>query len=143
MPKVENIVVQKTIVLDGQGRCLLLRRSKTDPRRPGDWDLPGGRWEAGESLNAGAEREVVEESGIKVKNLTPRFTKCKIIEKDGETYNYILIIYTAEYASGEVVLSYEHDEYVWVEKQEVLEKYITYDNHAEAIAYIFDNQLEL
>jgi ADP-ribose pyrophosphatase YjhB (NUDIX family) len=49
-------------VRDGQGRILLVRRVDT-----GNWELPGGRVEIGESAAVAAEREVAEESGVRVK----------------------------------------------------------------------------
>jgi 8-oxo-dGTP pyrophosphatase MutT (NUDIX family) len=49
-------------VRDDQGRVLLVRR-----RDSGNWELPGGRVELGESATTAAEREVVEESGVTIK----------------------------------------------------------------------------
>lgn len=49
-------------VLDDEGRLLLVRRCDS-----GDWELPGGRVELGESVPAAAEREVEEESGVRVR----------------------------------------------------------------------------
>jgi 8-oxo-dGTP diphosphatase len=49
-------------VRDDQGRLLLVRRSDS-----GNWELPGGRVELGETATTAAEREVVEESGIAIK----------------------------------------------------------------------------
>src|SRR4051794_40391938 len=49
-------------VRDDFGRILLVRRADT-----GNWELPGGRVEIGESATLAAEREVAEESGIHVK----------------------------------------------------------------------------
>ena len=48
-------------VRDGAGRLLLVRRIDD-----GNWELPGGRIEAGESAVEALTREVAEESGITV-----------------------------------------------------------------------------
>lgn len=52
------------VVRDAVGRLLLVRRGH-DPGR-GLWSIPGGRVEAGESLAAAIEREVMEETGLTV-----------------------------------------------------------------------------
>src|SRR5688572_4680732 len=52
------------IVLDGEGRLLLIRRGT--PPGKGLWSLPGGRVEAGESDAQALTRELVEETGLEV-----------------------------------------------------------------------------
>jgi ADP-ribose pyrophosphatase YjhB (NUDIX family) len=49
-------------VRDDAGRILLVRRADT-----GNWELPGGRVELGESAVVAAEREVAEESGVVIR----------------------------------------------------------------------------
>lgn len=51
------------VVVDG-GAVLLVCRAF--PPRQGEWSLPGGRLELGESLTEGVAREVREETGIEV-----------------------------------------------------------------------------
>jgi 8-oxo-dGTP pyrophosphatase MutT (NUDIX family) len=55
------VVVVYAITRDGRGRVLLVRR--TDD---GNWELPGGRVEVGETVAAALRREVLEESGITI-----------------------------------------------------------------------------
>ena len=51
------------VVVD-QGRVLLVRRGR-EPLK-GQWSLPGGMLEVGESLSDGVVREVKEETGLTV-----------------------------------------------------------------------------
>lgn len=61
--------VAKVVVECPDGRVLLLRRSKTDNRRAGQWDFPGGGLNPGEShRDTGAIRETEEEAGLTIKN---------------------------------------------------------------------------
>jgi ADP-ribose pyrophosphatase YjhB (NUDIX family) len=53
------------VVLDGQGRLLLVRRRNAPGR--GLWSVPGGRVEPGETLPAAVVREVREETGLQVR----------------------------------------------------------------------------
>jgi ADP-ribose pyrophosphatase YjhB (NUDIX family) len=49
-------------VRDDQGRVLLVRRNDS-----GNWELPGGRVELGETAITAVKREVSEESGVAIK----------------------------------------------------------------------------
>ncbi|MGC2288665.1 MAG: NUDIX domain-containing protein [Thermoplasmata archaeon] len=49
------------------GRLLMLRRAALDPAFPGRWDIPGGSVEEGESLEDAIRREVLEETGFRVR----------------------------------------------------------------------------
>jgi 8-oxo-dGTP diphosphatase len=52
-------------VFDAGGRLLVVRRAR--PPAAGRWSIPGGRVESGESLAAAVEREVAEETGLRVR----------------------------------------------------------------------------
>ena len=54
------------VVID-EGRVLLVRRG-TEPLR-GEWSIPGGTLELGESLEEGVARELLEECGLEVRVL--------------------------------------------------------------------------
>ncbi|MGQ0842793.1 MAG: NUDIX hydrolase [Sporichthyaceae bacterium] len=59
-PKANSIVPSVNVaVVDAEGRLLLIRRSDN-----GNWALPGGGIDVGESLSQAAVREVEEETGI-------------------------------------------------------------------------------
>ncbi|WP_347057844.1 NUDIX domain-containing protein [Blastococcus sp. HT6-30] len=53
------------IVHDPAGRLLLVRRRNAPGR--GLWSVPGGRVEPGETVAAAVEREVLEETGLRVR----------------------------------------------------------------------------
>jgi ADP-ribose pyrophosphatase YjhB (NUDIX family) len=59
------LVGSSVVVLDEAGRILLIERSDT-----GDWGLPGGLTDPGEALEDTARREVFEETGVKLEQLT-------------------------------------------------------------------------
>ncbi|MDX1601535.1 MAG: NUDIX hydrolase [Salinimicrobium sediminis] len=70
MPK-QNIAVTTDCVIflnEGEGFKVLLVQRNSDPYR-GKWALPGGFLEEEETLEAGAKRELQEETGLKIKNL--------------------------------------------------------------------------
>ncbi|WP_017931492.1 NUDIX hydrolase [Robiginitomaculum antarcticum] len=75
---------------------LLIRRSK--PPRKGDWSLPGGRVEPGESYESAALRELFEETGVTAK----LGIKIATIDANFGTHHYLLHDYIAQYISGDV-----------------------------------------
>ncbi len=57
---------QKAFVLH-EGCLLAVRRNAEDQHHPLKWEVPGGRLEAGEDLDAHLAREVLEEAGVRVR----------------------------------------------------------------------------
>ncbi len=63
----KTLIVAKAVIQHTDGNILLIRRSKTDPRRPLQWDLPGG-WvnDEEEDYISAVAREVEEETAIEL-----------------------------------------------------------------------------
>lgn len=78
-------------------RVLLIKRSK--PPKAGDWSLPGGHIEPGETRREAALRELLEETGVTAKLLD----KVATIDADFGTHHYILHDYLALWESGKVL----------------------------------------
>ena len=74
---------------------LLIRRA--NPPRAGEWSLPGGRIEKGESETAAALRELAEETGVNA----VLGDKIAIIDIDFEGFSYRLHDYVAVWTQGE------------------------------------------
>ena len=116
-------VAQKAILIREDGMILSIRRSKTDPNRPLWWDVPGGDVEYGEDLTAAIKREVREEVGISLENLT-------LLDVIGFTIPsgeyWVSIGYYAHVPQDTVVtLSWEHDQFEWITKEEFLTRKTT------------------
>ena len=74
---------------------LLIKRGQ--PPRQGEWSIPGGRIEPGESQKQAALREVAEETGVTASS----FDKVCIIDATFEGRDYRLHDYVAIWESGE------------------------------------------
>jgi len=59
------MVGSTVLVLDAQNRLLMMKRSDS-----GDWGVPGGAMELGETTEETARRELFEETGLEVNELT-------------------------------------------------------------------------
>jgi 8-oxo-dGTP diphosphatase len=105
----------KVVVRDGEGRCLLLKRSMSSKGNPGKWDLPGGKVDAGENLEQGLLREVAEETGLTIS--LQRVLGAA--ESESPTKRVAYLILEGRVESGQVRLSSEHDDYAWVDRREL------------------------
>ena len=89
-------------VIIHQGRALIVQRA-AEPRR-GEWTVPGGLLELGETLRAGVEREVLEETNLVVK-AGPVLDVFDSIYLDAEgrtEYHYVLVDFLCELVSGDL-----------------------------------------
>src|ERR1700686_1139935 len=101
------------VVIDN-GRALLIRRA-SEPLR-GEWSIPGGMLELGETLEQGVARELLEETGLQVRvlELIEVFERI-VYAHNGEPagiggkspvrprFHYVIADYLCERISGEHV----------------------------------------
>jgi len=100
-------------------RVVLIKRGK--PPLLGEWSIPGGMLELGETLRQGAEREAVEETGFMVR-ATELLGVFERIVPDAEqriSYHYVLIDFLCEIISGELCASHDACDAKWFTPQEV------------------------
>lgn len=62
VPAVAGVVIRR----DDHGSCEVLLVKRANPPSQGEWSLPGGVLELGETLEAGVIREIWEETGVRV-----------------------------------------------------------------------------
>ena len=95
------------VVID-DGRALLIRRG-SEPLR-GQWSIPGGTLELGESLQEGVARELLEETGLQVRvlEMIEAFDRIYTEQTEGgggtrerPRSHYVIIDYLCERVSGE------------------------------------------
>ena len=57
------------IILNSTNEFLLVKRSLEDSAFPGEWELPGGGIDYGETMNESLKREMKEEVGLVIEVL--------------------------------------------------------------------------
>ena len=106
-------------VLIDRGRALVVRRA-TEPLK-GEWSIPGGMLELGETLRTGVVREAKEETGLDVVPLEVLAVYDRIVaDPEGRTrYHYVLIDYLCEVAGGELRAASDATEARWITRAEL------------------------
>jgi ADP-ribose pyrophosphatase len=81
---------------------LLVKRGNAPAK--GMWAIHGGRVKLGETLKQGAEREILEETGIRIKAGKPVYT-FEVIERDKTgtiRFHYYIVDLACEYKGGQI-----------------------------------------
>jgi ADP-ribose pyrophosphatase YjhB (NUDIX family) len=127
-------------IFDEQGRILLTRRADN-----GQWCLPGGRMESGESAAEACEREVFEETGlnVRVKRLVGVYSHPDqlVIYPDGNKVHVVALHFEAEITGGELGLSNETTDFGYFTFEEI-EGLELLGRHKERIIDTMANQSE-
>ena len=125
--KAHYVVATAIIVKDG--KYLIARRSKREKAFPGLWRVPGGKLELNDYSKRPRDtedcwynvfeylirREVIEETGLNVKNIK-YLTSLSFIRPDN--IPTIVVSFFADYDSGEVTLSKDLIDYAWIDLKE-------------------------
>jgi 8-oxo-dGTP diphosphatase len=115
------IVGVGAVVIDGT-KVLLVRRGQ-EPLK-GEWSLPGGVLELGETLQQGVAREVLEETGLIVApagivEVLDRITHDP--ESGRVRYHYVLVDFVCRVTGGSLLWGSDADEARWAEREELHE----------------------
>jgi ADP-ribose pyrophosphatase YjhB (NUDIX family) len=112
------IVGVGAVIVD-QGRVLLVKRGS--PPLLGEWSLPGGVVELGETLRGAAEREAHEETGLTVKAGEVLEVLDRIVPgKDGAPqYHYVLVDFLCVVKGGKLHAGSDAGDARWAREDEL------------------------
>jgi len=128
----ERPIVGVGAVIVNDGRVLLVRRGH-EPLK-GEWSLPGGAVEVGETLRTAVAREVREETGLDV-DVGPIVEVLDRIRLDDEgrvRYHFVLIDYLCRPVGGSLACASDADEARWA----VLDELADYGVAESAVSVI-------
>ena len=105
-------------VIVDKGRVVVVRRAH-EPLK-GEWSIPGGVLELGETLRSGVAREALEETGLTVEpgELVGVFDRI-VREGDKILYHYVLIDFLCRRTAGELHPGSDADEVLWFREEEL------------------------
>jgi 8-oxo-dGTP pyrophosphatase MutT (NUDIX family) len=105
-------------VFDGNGRILLTKRSDN-----GQWCLPGGAVDPGETVSEACEREVLEETGlqVRVKRLVGIYSHSDqlVVYPDGNKVQVVALHFEVEVTGGAAGLSDEVSDFGYFSVEEM------------------------
>lgn len=104
-----------------QNGLVLLARRASEPLR-GQWSIPGGMLELGETLRAGAEREALEETGLHVRagEVVDVFDSIIAGEQAAAPqFHYVIIDFLCEVTGGELRAGSDASDVRWFAQQEL------------------------
>lgn len=124
------------IIID-DGRVLLVKRGH--PPLAGEWSIPGGALEVGETVREGAVREAREETGLTVEPAELLGVYDRVL-RDGDgrvLYHYVLVDFLCRRVAGEPRPAGDADEARWFTQEEAGKLPLAKDT-AEVIRLAFE-----
>ncbi len=106
------IEISKAIIKKDD-KYLLIKRASHSKSFPGTWDFPGGKIDPGETPGQAVVRGTMEEISFKIE---PE-EELKIAEYHDDEYNLLFYYFIPEVISGELKLSSEHSDFMWVTEE--------------------------
>jgi mutator protein MutT len=128
----EGPIVGVGAVIVNDGKAIIIKRAN-DPYK-GQWSIPGGRVELGESLADAVRREMREETGLDVE-VGPLIEVFERIQRDADQrirYHFVIVDYLCTCVGGELCASDDAEEAAWVTGEDLAH----YDIRESAIAVI-------
>ena len=112
------IVGVGAVILDNH-RVLLIERGQAPLK--GEWSLPGGALELGETLEEGIRREVLEETGLIVEPVAIVEVFDRISRDAGGRvqYHYVLVDYLCRIIGGELACATDAADARWAARDEL------------------------
>ncbi len=112
-------IVAVGAVVFRDGRVLLVRRGR--PPSEDLWAIPGGKVRLGETLQAAAEREIREETGLAIRALEPVYTFDHLEQDESGRirFHYVIVDLRAEYIGGQIRPGDDAREARWVSADEI------------------------
>lgn len=135
MAQSRSIIVGLQCFVRKNGKYLMLRRHETKTVMPGVWMAPGGTREANEGLFACARREILEETGLKIKNIRVRAVGCAYLKDLAQELHFHFLV--ADYAGGKLKPEPDVGMLQWRMPKDILQLKTLLAEHRHILPHVF------
>jgi 8-oxo-dGTP pyrophosphatase MutT (NUDIX family) len=105
------VPVVRLIISDPEGRVLILRRAHSE-YASGQWCLPGGKIDYGDTIEKTVEKELREETSLSCLSMKYLFYQDSLPLSEGKMH--CINLYFECTVAGEIVLNEESSEFTWI-----------------------------
>lgn len=112
-------IVSNTVILERDGKFLIIKRRPDEVAFPGKWEFIGGKLENGESIKASLVREAKEETSLELDSEPLFVGEYEFTRRDG--HHVVGLRFVARAKEGDVALSEDHTDHAWVTPDEAAE----------------------
>ncbi|MCL5011159.1 MAG: NUDIX domain-containing protein [Patescibacteria group bacterium] len=136
-PNIHELVVCANFFVRKNNKYLLIKRSSKKTFAPNVMHPIGGKIDANENPFFGAQRELFEEAGIKVKNIKLEAVILEIApHKEIMANNWLIFHFSGDYDSGELKTS-EEGKFIWLTSEEIKQQEL-FPSVQQTIDYILN-----
>ncbi len=107
--------ITASLFIQNEGKVLIVHRSENETFAPGNWELPGGHVEFGETIEDAMIRETREETGLDVGIESPYHAFTYVLGEEEKHYVEIILFAKMIDPNQKIKLNPdEHSEYKWI-----------------------------
>jgi len=132
MEKIHPVPVVRLIVTDPNGQVLILKRQSTG-HASGEWCLPGGKVDYGETVVESISKEIREETSLNCKTTRFLFYQDSLPMKPGGMH--CINLYFECEIEGMVRLNEESSEHAWISQEDLPRYSLTFRNDEGLLRY--------
>ncbi|MBU2592224.1 NUDIX domain-containing protein [Patescibacteria group bacterium] len=135
-PRIHQLVICVNVFVRKDGKYLMLKRSSGKTYAPDVVHPIGGKIEPDEAPFLAAQREVLEEAGIKIKNMRLEAVVLELKPYKTTEGNWLIFHFTADYDSGDKSET-DEGELILLDAKEILDQKL-FPSVREIIGHILD-----
>ena len=125
----ENAV--NLIILNDEGKILLIKRSSAELIEPDAWSIPGGRVEENENYETALSREIEEELGVAIADFA--YFKSYFVNSPRAVR---VVYFYGTIASNNIILNHESSSFFWFDTTEISDLHLAFNQKQVLVDFL-------